>query len=52
MIQNRNQDIDVYCLVLEYATNGSLNDFIIDSFKIMLMNKQIKILLSKYLKKY
>ena len=24
MIQNLNQDIDVYCLVLEYATNGSL----------------------------
>ena len=25
MIQNLNQDIDVYCLVLEYATNGSLH---------------------------
>ena len=33
MIQNLNQDIDVYCLVLKYATNGSLNDLIIGSFK-------------------
>ena len=33
MIQNLNQDIDVYCLVLKYATNGSMNDLIIGSFK-------------------
>lgn len=32
-IKNLNQDIDIYCLVLEYAPNGSIKDLIVDALK-------------------